>query len=496
MSVIKKIISIISIFIILIFPAKAQEMIGLVNSNYSGINSLTINPGYITNSKLYLDINIFSTNVFVENNFIYLSKNDYKFSRFFENKPQFPKHGEKQNYITYCFYNKENKNAYINFRFNGPSVMLSIGHHSFAIHSAIRTASSLQQLPYHIGNFMHHGITYEPQQNIDFNTIGFQASEISFLETGLTYAYIFSERNRNEWSAGITVKKLFGLSGAYINNYNSDYEVINDSTLIVSNSNAEYGYSLPVDYNNNKYSPYKQSLIKGSGFGIDLGISYQKNVHSGTNKYISKLCKQKYIDYHYKIGFSILDIGKIKFKKKVNRYIFGNVYTYWQGIDTFEFKNFNQFDSTIFSHFHKESNDIITKNEFTIFLPSAFSLQFDYHLYKNLYFNATFIKSLNLGKLYVRRPTILFFTPRYESKYFEIDIPFSIYEMKYPRVGVSMRIWNLTIGTEKISGFFNYKNFTGLDFYASLNINFEKGLCNNKLFHFKRRSPCYFNNFK
>jgi len=35
-------------------------------------------------------------------------------------------------------------------------------------------------------------------------------------------------------------------------------------------------------------------------------------------------------------------------------------------------------------------------------------------------------------------------------------------------------------GTEKISGFFHFKDFTGLDFYAGVKLSLRKGHCRNK----------------
>ena len=33
------------------------------------------------------------------------------------------------------------------------------------------------------------------------------------------------------------------------------------------------------------------------------------------------------------------------------------------------------------------------------------------------------------------------------------------------------------VGTEKLSGFFHFTDFTGLDFYAGLKLSFNKGNC-------------------
>ncbi|MEA3476985.1 MAG: hypothetical protein U9R60_02310, partial [Bacteroidota bacterium] len=49
---------------------RAQEMWGIVSSNYAGSNSTMINPALLVNSKLYQDINILTGDLFFQNNAI------------------------------------------------------------------------------------------------------------------------------------------------------------------------------------------------------------------------------------------------------------------------------------------------------------------------------------------------------------------------------------------------------------------------------------------
>ena len=65
-------------------------MLGIMNSTYSGINGAIINPALPVSSPYYLDINIVSANLFIENNYIYLAKNEYRFKRFLQRNPKFP----------------------------------------------------------------------------------------------------------------------------------------------------------------------------------------------------------------------------------------------------------------------------------------------------------------------------------------------------------------------------------------------------------------------
>ena len=72
---------------------RAQEMWGVVNSNYAGINSSLINPANLLHSKLYLDINIVTADFFFENNALYIHKGDYKPFAFLRSDDNLPEYG-------------------------------------------------------------------------------------------------------------------------------------------------------------------------------------------------------------------------------------------------------------------------------------------------------------------------------------------------------------------------------------------------------------------
>ena len=84
-----------------------------------------------------------------------------------------------------------------------------------------------------------------------------------------------------------------------------------------------------------------------------------------------------------------------------------------------------------------------------------------------------------LSKSGIRRPTIIGLTPRYETANFELSLPITLYDFSKPRIGMSARFLGFFLGTEKISGFFHYKDFTGLDIYGGIKISLRKGKCRN-----------------
>ena len=124
-----------------------------------------------------------------------------------------------------------------------------------------------------------------------------------------------------------------------------------------------------------------------------------------------------------------------------------------------------------------------------IFLPSTLSVQFDYHVKKNWYVNSTvFIPVVYISPM-IERPSVLALTPRYESRFLEINLPLVLYDYKYPRFGLSVRIDGFTIGSDNLMCFTSSKDFTGADIYVSYRIM----LRNDGKNPYTSRGACYNN---
>ncbi len=395
-------------------------MFGLNGSNYAGSNCLSINPANLGNSKLYLDINIITAALSFDNNYIYIHKDDFSIIKVIK-RDSLPLHNGYDNKSTsvYDFYDKKDKSAYIGLRINGPSFMYSKNDHSFALFTTIRTGVSVRNTPYHLAKFAMDGTQYDPQQLIDYSIKKVKVTAMSWAEIGLAYARTIHPNNISSLSVGIGIKRLFGYAGLYINNSAGDYQVVDDSTLIVYNTDLEYGYSFPLDYQTNK-GISNGSFFRGGGTAFDFGISYERKIDVISTKQRKKTCAQPYDDYIYKIGFSILDIGRIKFDKNAEKHEFNDATSYWNRIDTTKYASFNQLNGEINKYLINGEDDdySLVDDEVFIYLPSAVSLQFDYRFQKNIYVNTVFIQSLGLGKHNIHRPTQLAVTPRYESIFF------------------------------------------------------------------------------
>jgi hypothetical protein len=454
---------------------KSQEMLGLVTSNFAGSNGSIINPANLHASKLYMDINLMTFDFFVQNNYLYIHAKDYSFLEFFKRNPQFAEYGPDKYPFDY-YDNTSLKNVYTQTVIRGPGFFQLNGRHAFGAYLGFRTLSSLRNVPYDLANFGYNSLSYEPQQNINYDDYDFYGNAVTFLELGVSYSYLIRRYGFDDISAGITLKGFLGYAGGYMYANNLDYTVVNDSTADIQNLNGEAAFSIPLDYNTGEF-PGPGGNFRGNGLGVDLGVVYQRKVRIVTNRRINELCQQRYVDYDYKIGISLLDLGFVRFNKNAQKHGYDDVSRYWYNIDTISYYNMNQLAGDISTVFYGDPDASYRGDVFSVLLPAALSIQGDYHYYRNWYFAGVLVQPLVLGKASVTRPAQVAFIPRYETPEWEVALPVSLYEWRYPRIGASVRYRFLTLGTDKLAGFVGLTDFTGFDFYFSIKINFSQGKC-------------------
>ena len=361
--------------ILMAYPelASSQDMLGTVLGNYSGVSSPQLNPSAMNNSKTWLDVEFFGTGASLENNYLYQKQSDYKFSHFFQSGYEWPTHSEgygTEVRIFYAYKNSSPKNAFIDLRINGPGAMLIWGKHAFALTTAFRNILSAHNVPYDAANFSYLGLNYRPQQNINYqDNRPFNITQMSWAEIGLSYAYEVYARGFNRISAGISVRRLMGYSGMYVNISNLNYTVIDDSTIQIKNLKAEGGIAAPIDYTNLQF--WNDKIFKGGGFGFDLGVTYQRLIKPHENEYVTRLCAQRYEDYLYRIGIALIDIGAIRFNTHAQKYIIDNRSSYWDQVTHIKFTSINQAIDTLSYKFYGDPDAAKAGNKFTLWLPSS-----------------------------------------------------------------------------------------------------------------------------
>lgn len=465
------------LFVTLALPGlvNGQEMLGVTFSSYSGISSTMLNPAFMTNSRFYVDVNILSGNFFLENNMYYIPSDYNTINKTISGDLNLNEGPYKYNRAYTYFDNTKDKYYASNIRVMGPSALVQNGKHAFALTTAFRINSSGNNIPYQIPINFYEKLGYEKFLGVEFNDDNFSLVGMSWAELGLSYAYDFYQNNNSRWTFGVSAKALLGVAGAYTEVRNVNYVIVNDNTINFINFDTDFGYALPQDYQNNDFVP--EPYIKGYGFGIDAGIAYTLLKSEKRFRGQGSMCSKAFRDYILIIGLSLMDAGKITFSKNAELQRFDNVSKYWEQFDTIQYQSISSSMQSYSIAFYGNPDSSLYANTISIGTPAALSLQADYHILENVYAGFLWMQPIQFNLRTIYRPAQLALIPRYENRNFGISMPLTLFNYSQPAIGLALRVYSFTIGTEGLAAWLGISNFTGMDIYFALKFNLEKGSC-------------------
>ena len=461
------------------FQIFGQVKFGQSISNFSGIYGVHLNPTSTANSKVFLDINFFSAGLSVNNNFIFIHKEDFKLGNLLSTNPIFPSTAIRGQGVDYSE-KYDLIYAFVKTEVIGPSFSLSLGQHSFGLFNRGVVMTSVYDLPSEIAVMVFEGLDHLPLHNLDISGKDFNLAALAWIETGLNYSYILKRGVLDNWSVGANYRRLTGHSGAYANINDVDFTLFSDSRLEFRNLNTRLGFSLPLDYSSNDY-PGPSPFFKGRGNAFDFGITYRRNLKSYYLPPPSRNCEYDQRPYLFKIGISLLDLGSINYSSNVLEQEFENVSVNWNRVDTTSFNNINTLTSQLSKVFYGDSLASSTgRNDIQINLPTSLSLQADFQYFPNWYLSGALILPVKSGNFQVRTPKQGYLGLRYEAEKFEIALPLSYYEFEHLHVGLHGRYKYFFVGTDNLASILGVSDLYGYDVYFGIKFHLQKGYCKNK----------------
>lgn len=468
--------TILIVLVLLNIQMFGQEMLGLGFSNYSGISGKNINPAFLTGSKVYLDINLAGAGLSVENNFVYLPNQNGNIWTILhgDTLPQVYGAYGYNGYFTYL----KKKSAYSASQMAtimGPGVMLQYGKQAFGISVSARSYSSMYRFPGQLLRELYSHKINNQVKGTKYNLKNFGFASLSWAELSFNYAYDFYERYGTKLTGGIEFKVLYGAEGMYVETQNIKFQANSKTDIQIDTLNTTLGMALPVNYSNSNtdLNPWH----KGHGIGFSIGFTYTKNLNNAEPKEKNSFCANPYENYKYRIGLSILDVGSIRFKNNTLLY---NIQAQNVTLDINQINLYNNVDATLNSMMnllHVDTTKALVDSTIKMSLPSALSLQLDYRLKKDLYVSGFWIQPLRFSKKSLRRPAELAVIPRYDTRLIGVSVPVSLYDYQQLRLGLALRIYSVTIGTEKLGTLLGFGKLDGLDAYFAIKFNIKKGKC-------------------
>ncbi|MGK0364213.1 MAG: hypothetical protein ACI85O_001270 [Saprospiraceae bacterium] len=439
-----------------------QEQLGLRLENYSGINAVFLNPAATISTPLKWDVNLVSAGFFLENNYAFVKKAsalallgqsedlDLRYAGDVNNESVLP----AKTFVADYFDDGEDRFISSLLTINGPSAMVKINQHTVGAFYNYRLAFSALDIPTNLSFY-----TYINRDFFDtFPVVSFTGSMMIWDEIGINYAYKI-ETNAGFLSIGANIKYLRGKEAAYFENINT-FDLVKIAQDSIASALATFEYGLTTA------SLDAETFVNqttGTGFGLDIGASATFGGYKDEG-------------YTLKIGAALLDFGYIDFNQNAQQHRVQ--ITQYTDISVDEFDNIQgitQYNELLeqFSEATTGSRtETLRENNFRMILPTGISLQADYSFDENIFLNATIVQGLPLGKPGIIRNNIIAITPRYEHRWFSVQMPLILHNYKDFRIGLAARVAFLIIGTDNIGNLVGrFSDFTGTDVYVGLRVN-------------------------
>jgi outer membrane protein OmpA-like peptidoglycan-associated protein len=477
---------------------KAQSYLGVSTSNYAGIMGVQLQPASFVDGRFVFDLNIAGMNFNTYQNFAYFDakgmraaqgNGGYWWKKSFGDTALYNSWASPDSTFMDRFlirkYNKDSKGI-LGLYSNTQVDLLNFNFHitpKIAIGFLVRGRSitNVDNMDPKLAVLAENGLDYSLLWNQKLNEELVNMNHLTWTEYGFNYGQVVMDDKEHFLKVGGTLKLLSGNAAAYFYTNNFEYNLKNADTSFLLKGNFNYGYSQNVDdiISNNNQDYFTRA--SRWGVGVDLGAVYEWREGYEDYQYDmdgkSGIWAQHKNKYKLRVGASLLDIGGMRFTKGgLSRNFEVNSQNPFD-LNTFESANsINDFDQVIDSLINAPGQAWIssqdTASTFLMQTPSAFSLQFDYHIWKGFYVNATSMLNL-IGKktdTKVKVPNQISITPSFDIAGFGLHLPFSYNKYAGLKTGIATRLGPLTVGVTDYRALFARGKVRGVELFAGLRL--------------------------
>jgi hypothetical protein len=382
------------LMVLIVHPhVSAQEMWGISNSNFSGNMGIFLNPVTIVGAPYQYEIILVAFEAFAENANVYALKNERSLF-----------HGitgsilrEPDSSVTSL------QSTFAHTLVIGPSYIRNLTTSGWGIHTAYRSEYSGTDIPPAFAQFVYYHPN-SPDSGKSFSFDPFSAAYATWLELGGTYGKIIRENEWNVLKWALNVNFLAGLSGYYVDANKVDFTTLAAGAMTVHGTDVKIGEAMNTD---------DQSIfgLHGAGLGTTIGIQYIKGINRGA--FDCNMSNDRQRKYKYRLGFSVMDLGLLYYFNNARVIEVNNSSdVIWNGIDSIQSRSIKAIDNTLAS----EIGGTTANKSFSIWLPLAFSMQFDYQIRPNLFANLSTVNRLHFKANQIARGNQVNLSARYERR--------------------------------------------------------------------------------
>ncbi|WP_067148671.1 DUF5723 family protein [Pseudotamlana agarivorans] len=445
----------------------SQSFNGFLTDNYSGVNSVILNPANIVDSRFKTDINIVGASTFVGNdytgvNFMDAVKGDFDFD---DDANTYP---------------SDNNNALWNTDILGLAFMFNLNENSSL---AVTTRARAFVTAHNVNGNLIKNFDSDDSEDVYVDAGNLITTGHAWGELGVTYARVIINDRTKFLKGGLTVKYLQGGGSARLNGNNVTANLVADGagpnmpTLETTGELTYAAFDTSFDEDG-----YEYELPKASGVGFDLGFvyewrtnypDYQKTNAKGETHYLKDKNK-----YKLKLGLSITDIGSINYKEGVEE-----TYDITRGAVSVEdieddFDNADDIEDFLNNYY----TIVNSSTGYKVNLPTALHFNADWSFTNRFYLNLnTDLSLVSKEKVSATRvANTVSLTPRFESKFFSFYLPMGIVQYSGFQAGAGFRAGPLYIGSGSVLSALVSDNSKAADVYAGVKIPIYQGRSKDK----------------
>lgn len=419
---------------------KAQNFLSFANDNYSGATGMFYQPASIADSRYKFDMEFMGASTRVENNWwgidraVLFNFNAFQDSNF-SDKYLSPVDNDDPKFV----------NQAIEARVL--SFMVSLSPKSaFGFSVRVRQMINFDNLNADAANLILEKNNIPELFNTDLKYEDMSQQAVAWAEYGFTYSQVVYDQNKHFLKVGVTGKLLQGMGAIYLYERELSYTLNNQDTAMNVYGDVRMGASSNFE----DLIDYK--FTAKPGIGMDFGFVYE--FRPKHEKYLYDMDGKKDIQrrdknkYLLRVGFSVLDLGSMTFKKEfgANDFIINT--------DTFVLGELDITNiSDLAQRIDTNGNIVGTDDFFKYRLPTTLNLNVDYRVMDHFYVNLNGRYALNQGNQHFSKAHYLnavSLTPRYEGKWFGASLPLRLNQFNQFNVGLGLRLGFLWIGSNNL----------------------------------------------
>ena len=468
----------------------AQNYLGVVSSNYSGVMGTDLQPASFVDGRFAVDVNLFSFNVTAYQNAMQFDTKDMPkwWTKSFLDTSVYNSWARPENTFMDRYILKrydENSSDKLGIYVNAQIDLLNFMFHlnrkiAVGFTGKLRSITNVDDVDSKLAILAENGLDYSQLWNQKIEEKRLRVSSMTWLEYGINYSQVIKDDGEHFIKAGGRAKYLTGLVSAYMHTNDFYYELQDKDTSLILQGNFDYGYSGNID----GFANGDKDLMKMTskfGLGLDLGVVYEWRPNWKSYKYDmdgeTDLWRKDREKYKLRVGASLLDLGGMKFQKGgLSRNFTVNSSTKFD-LNVFESAgSLAQADSILDSLITSVVDDWdeteATSSTYFMYTPTALSLQVDYNIWKWFYVNATGILNVNSRKkgTNVHIANQFSLTPSFDYAWFGLHLPLSINSYSGFKAGIATRLGPLTIGCTDFKTLFATGKLRGAELYMGLRV--------------------------